>query len=106
MRDSLKAAWQFIKDRVINPVVSWFRDTVKPLIDRVIGGIKTAFNRMRDSLRNAWQFIKDRVINPVVTWFRDTVKPLFDTVTDSIGSAFGTLKDTVDDGVGWHQERR
>src|SRR5690606_25861440 len=65
MRDSLKSAWQFVKNNVINPVATWFRDTIKPLFDNATGGIKDAFNSMKESVKKAWEGIKSAAKSPV-----------------------------------------
>ena len=95
MRDALKAAWGFIKDRVIAPVVNWFRDTAWPVISNVIDSIKSGFNTMRDVIKTVWANIRDNIIAPVVNWFRDTAWPVISTVIDNIKSGFNTMRDVL-----------
>lgn len=95
MRDALKAAWGFVRDRVIAPVVNWFRATAWPVISRVIDSIKSGFNLMRDVLRSAWNTVRNDIIAPVANWFRDKIEPLFKRTTDSTGRAFTSMKDSI-----------
>ena len=80
-------------------MIVWFLGTAWPIINRVLGYLKTGFNALRDSLRDAWNAIKNAIIKPVADWFRDTVKPLFDRATDGIKNAFNSMKDSV--GKAW-----
>lgn len=99
MRDALKAAWQFVKDRAIAPVVNWFKNVAWPLLGSAIDSVKTGFNVMRDSINRAWNFVKNRAIAPVVDWFTGTVWPKISGVIDNVKRGFGIMKDAV--GKAW-----
>src|SRR5690606_24843835 len=95
MKKALQAAWNFIRDNVIKPVISWFQNTAWPTIRTVIDAIKLGFDVMRDALKKAWQFVKDNVINPVVNWFKNTAWPLLSGVIDSVKTGFNTMRDSL-----------
>lgn len=99
MRDALKTAWQFVKDRAISPVVDWFKNVAWPLLSGVISSVKTGFNVMRDSINRAWNFVKNRAIAPVVDWFTGTLWPKISGVIENVKKGFDGMKDAV--GKAW-----
>src|SRR5699024_2561501 len=87
--------WSYIKTTVIQPVVNWFQNTVKPLFDRVVDAIRNKFDSFKNALKRIWNFIKNNIINPVVTWFRDTVKHIFDKVLGTLEDSFENTKNNI-----------
>lgn len=89
LRDSLQAAWSFIKDNIIAPVVNWFRDTVKPIFDTVTDGIGDAFTLLKDTISTAWTAIQDAAKAPikfvVETVLNDALIANFNKVASKIG---------------------
>lgn len=89
LRDSLQAAWSFIKDNIIAPVVNWFRDTVKPIFDTVTDGIGDAFTLLKDTISTAWTAIQDAAKAPikfvVETVVNDALIKNFNKVASKIG---------------------
>lgn len=95
MRDGIKAAWDFVKTRVIDVWIGWFRDIIWPAISRVIESIKSGFNTMRDGIKAAWDFVKDRAIKPIADWLSGTLKPKIDEITGNIKDAFDTMREGI-----------
>lgn len=102
MRDRVRDAWNFVKDRVINPVATWFRDTIGGLFDRATRGITSAFETMRDAVGRAFDAVRDKAKKPVKfiveTIVRDGIVKKF----NDVASVFGVK--TIDTGkfrVGW-----
>src|SRR5699024_6936985 len=87
----LKDAWAFIKNNVINPVATWFRDTVKPLFDTATDKIGTAFENLKDNIGKAWDTIQDLVKEPirfvVKTVINDALIENFNKVARKLGTS-------------------
>lgn len=93
VRDGIAAAWAWIKDHIITPVVNWFLTWVVPIIMNVVNALVGAFIVYRDKVIAVWAWIKDHIIGPFVSWFRDTIWPIFRNILTWIGDKFDWLRD-------------
>lgn len=88
MRDSIKNAWDFVKDKAIKPVADWLSNTLKPAIDKVTGNIRDAFDTMKEGIKKAWDAIKDAARTPVKfvveDVYNDTLRSTFNGVADKL----------------------
>lgn len=76
----------------ISAVVTWFQGTAWPIIQRVIGYVRTGFDLMKLGLQVIWAFIRDRIIAPVVSWLLGTAWPTIQRVIGYIRTGFELFK--------------
>lgn len=81
-------AWDFIKQKVIDPVVSWIKNTIVPIIQAVANAISGAFNTMKNAVKTAWDFVMNNAIKPVVDWINTYIMPVVDKVAEAFKSAW------------------
>lgn len=87
MRDSIKKAWDYVKDRAVKPVVDWFTNTAKPKIDDFTTKVKNGFTKLKDGVLAAWDKIKEgmkKPINGVIGIYNTHIKDNFNKVADTL----------------------
>ena len=80
--------WNTFKERVIDPLVSWFK-TAK---DTIIGFFPAAWNAITTAAVVAWTAFKGAVIIPVVGWFTGAIA----TVVGAFTAAWLAIKGILD----------
>ena len=89
MRDSIKNAWNFIKDRVISPVANWFRDKIEPLFKRATDGVSGSFDTLKKAVKKSWEKIRDTAKEPIRFVIEDIIR-------DGIVKKYNTVAETFD----------
>lgn len=94
------AIWMWLWTNVISPVIGWITEkiqgwsdfltnTVKPNIDRIVDGIKSAFNGMKDGISTAFDKVKGAAAKPINfvinTVYTNGIKWLVDKVMEKLG---------------------
>jgi phage-related protein len=90
--EKTKEAWEWIKDKIIKPVVDWINKYIVPIIKAVVNGVVVAFNWARDGISSAWSWIKDKIIKPVVDWIGKYITPVIDKVAEGMKTAWEGVK--------------
>lgn len=89
------AVWSWIKNNVINPIVTWFLTYVWPMIKAVINALVNAFVWLRNKVSAVFSWIKNNIINPVLNWFMLYMWPVIRNVLQWLGDKFTWLRDRV-----------
>jgi hypothetical protein len=113
--DGVKAAFQWVYDTLLAPVIKafedafqWIYDTLlKPFVDAltpvfqwISDNILTPFC---DGVSEAFQWVYDNILGPVIQAFQDAFQWIYDTLlkpfVDGIPTAFFAVFDTIDEEV-------
>ena len=93
IKKAAHAAWKWLDDHVIKPVVGAFK--------KAWGAIKDAFKAVWDWLKNNWQTLLAILTGPVglaVKWIKDhwhQIMDFFKSIPDKIGGFFSGLGDAI-----------
>ena len=102
MRDSIKNAWNFVKDKVISPVANWFRDKIEPLFKKTTDGVGDSFDTLKKAVKKSWDAIKDTAKNPIKFVVQDIIRDGIVKKYNKVAGTFGV--DEIDESkftVGW-----
>lgn len=115
--DKLIAAWRWIYDNILKPIIEMFRaifqffgdlwmNVFKPIVDKLVDGlqavwefIKTLIDKLVDGLQAVWAFAKDlidKLVDGLGNLWTGVIKPMIDKMVDEFQKVWDGAKILID----------